>query len=202
MKRYSLISPSKNKYFLVRHTECISNIKKISSYGWEKEDVLTETGIEQAKKLGNKLKDYKIDLVFCSPFTRTRQTFEIINKKLKIDYKKIFFDKRLIENNFGIADEKHYDEYHKLFVSEEAYFETPVPLGENYADVKKRANNFLSEVESKYRNKKILIISHGFTLRMIELVAMNLSIKECIEHLRDSHFVQREEIRPLKFPKK
>lgn len=202
MKKYASISPSKSKYFLVRHTECISNVKKISSHKWEKEDVLTKTGIKQAEKLANKLRKYKISLVFCSPFTRTKQTLEIINKKLKLGLKRIFFDNRLVDNNFGIADGKHYDEYHKLFASEKAYFETPVPYGENYADVKKRVSNFLSEVESKYKNKNILIVSHGFPLRMLELVAMSLNIKECIEHLRDSQFVQREEIRPLKFSKK
>ena len=196
-----MISPSKNKYYLVRHTECISNVKKISSYNWEKEDILTKTGIKQAEKLSNKLKNYKIDLIFCSPFTRTKQTPVIINKELKIDSKKIFFDKKLVDNNFGISDGKHYDEYHKLFSSEESYFETPVPYRENYADVKKRVSIFLKEVESKYKNKKILIVSHGFPLRMLELVAMDLNIKECIGHLRDSHFVQREEIRPLKFKK-
>lgn len=199
MKKYAYISPQKNRYFLVRHTECISNIKKISSYSREKEDILTETGIKQAKILANKLKKHKINLIFCSPFTRTKQTFEIINKKLKLDSKKIFFDKRLVDNNFGIADGKHYDEYHKLFPTEESYFEIPVPYGENYADVKKRTDNFLFEIDSKYKNKNILIISHGFPLRMIELIAMNLSQKECIKHLRDSHFVQREEIRSLKF---
>ena len=200
-KAYKQISPQKNKYFLVRHTECMSNIKKISSYNWEKEDILTKTGIKQAENLANKLKNYKIDLIFCSPFTRTKQTLEIINKELKIDSKKIFFDKKLVDNNFGISDGKHYDEYHKLFSSEESYFETLVPYGENYADVKKRVSIFLKKVESKYKNKKILIVSHGFPLRMLELVAMDLNIKECIKHLRDSHFVQREEIRPLKFKK-
>ena len=199
MIEYFEISPSKNKYYLVRHAECISNVKKISSYSWEKEDILTKTGIKQAEKLGDKLKNYKIDLIFCSPFTRTKQTLIIINKELKIDSKKIFFDKKLVDNNFGISDGKHYDEYHKLFSSEESYFETSVPYGENYTDVKKRVSIFLKEVESKYKNKKILIISHGFPLRMLELVAMDLNLKECIEHLRDSHFVQREEIRPLKF---
>ena len=142
MKKYSLISPSKNKYYLIRHTECISNIKKISSYKWEKEDTLTNNGIKQAQKLGNKLKNYKINLIFCSPFARTKQTLEIINKKLKLNTKQIFYESELKENNFGIADGKHYDEYHKLFSSAKAYFEMPVPYGENYADVRKRVSNF------------------------------------------------------------
>lgn len=199
MKKPHTISSSKNKYFLVRHTECVSNVKKISSYSWEKDDFLTENGIKQAKNLAKKLKKYKIDLIFCSPFRRTKETLEIINKELKINYKNIFFDKRLVENNFGITDNKHYDEFHKLFSSEEKYFEIPVPLGENYADVKKRISEFLSEVESKYSNKNILVISHGFPLRMLELVAKNLTKEECIIHLRDDHYVIRGEIRPLKF---
>ena len=67
---------------------------------------------------------------------------------------KNIFDKRLIENNFGIADEKHYDEYHKLFVSEEAYFETPVPLGENYADVKREQIIFYQKLNQNIEIKK------------------------------------------------
>jgi len=199
MVKDSEISPSKNRYYLVRHTECISNVKRISSYSWEKNDFLTENGVKQAKKLADRLKKYKMDLVFCSPFRRTKETLKLINKKLKISQKNIFFDERLVENNFGIADNKHYDEFHKLFSSEEKYFETLVPSGENYADVRKRTSNFLSEIESKYSNKNILVISHGFPLRMIELVARNLTKEECIVQLKNSQYVQREEIRPLKF---
>ena len=128
IKQFSTTSPSRNKYYLVRHTECISNVRKISSYSWEKDDFLTENGTKQAKKLANQLKKYKIDFIFCSPFKRTKETLEIINKKLKINPKNIFLNERLVENNFGITDGKHYNEFHKLFSSEEKYFETPAIL--------------------------------------------------------------------------
>ena len=184
----------KNKYYLLRHGECTSNIKRISSYSWEKEDPLTENGKNQAKIISKRLEEYKIDLIYCSPFRRTKETLAAINENLGIKEKKIFFDKRLEENNFGITDKKNYDEFHKLFNSQEEYFQIPVPEGENYLDVNKRILEFINEVEKKYQNKKILIISHGVPLRIFELTAKGLNNKKIIEELKKKNSQKREEI--------
>ena len=59
---------------------------------------LNSTGIEQAKKAKTQLKDYKIDLIICSPLKRARKTAEIINEAIDC---KIISDERIIERNCG-----------------------------------------------------------------------------------------------------
>ena len=55
------------------------------------ETFLNQTGIEQAEKQAENLKDVNFDVCFCSPQKRTRQTCEIIYKG------QISFDDRLVE---------------------------------------------------------------------------------------------------------
>ena len=195
----SFLSPSGNRYYLVRHGESLSNTKNISSYSWEKEDPLTNEGIIQAKKLGEKLRDYKIDFIFCSPFRRTKETFNIMNKELKADLNNIFFDERLIEINFGSLDNKPYETFHKLFLSGEDYFKANVPNGENYSDVLQRISEFFSEVESNYSGKNILIISHGLPLGMFEIVSKGLTMDQSLSYLNSKSLSDREKICSLEF---
>ena len=60
---------------------------------------LTEKGIAQAKVVGEKLvnsefltkESKKVDVIYCSPFLRTKETAEIISKKLAKLTKKLLF---------------------------------------------------------------------------------------------------------------
>ena len=63
-------------FYLVRHGEIESNIKKVYA-GWS-EEPLTERGVRQAEKAGELLKDKGIDALYCSPLRRAVQTAEII----------------------------------------------------------------------------------------------------------------------------
>ena len=53
----------------------------------------------KAKDAIKNLGKEKIDIIYCSPFVRTKETAEIVGKVLKIKPK---LDKRLREINFGI----------------------------------------------------------------------------------------------------
>ena len=52
--------------------------------------------IDSAKKAGEKLKNIKIDMVFCSPLIRTKQTYNYLNLDNAIP---IFYDDRIKERN-------------------------------------------------------------------------------------------------------
>jgi len=134
---------STNSFVFVRHGEAESNIKNnndstIGEYG----DRLTEKGREQVENIKKEFED--IDLIFASPFERTKQTAEIIagNKK------EIIFDDRLREINFGSENGKTYNKEKKKEWAETGY------------DVKKRVMNFVYEIDKKYKNKNILIVAH------------------------------------------
>ncbi|MBP7859476.1 histidine phosphatase family protein [Patescibacteria group bacterium] len=91
------------KPFIVvfRHGQSTDNIERIYS-GWRDETPLTETGIEQAKALKEKLKNIDIDYYFQSDQVRSMQTLEHA-----LGQKKNFLpisDWRLKERNYGLLN--------------------------------------------------------------------------------------------------
>jgi broad specificity phosphatase PhoE len=84
-----------NKYTFLRHGESQSNLDDmISSTIGQYGDNLTDNGKKQSEEVKEKLKD--IDLIFSSPFDRTKKTAEIV-----ADGKEIIIDDRLREIGAG-----------------------------------------------------------------------------------------------------
>lgn len=176
----------------MRHGEAVSNVKNIVSCWPEKfKNPLTKKGIKMAEKAAEKLQNKNINLIFASPLLRAKQTAEIVGKKLKI---KPRFDKSLIEIGFGA--------FNRGFFNEEftGYFNKPTekaPKGENYKDVLKRILNFLKEIDSKYKNKNILIISHQAPLFILEGYVKGFSISKTIKNFPREKQINKGEIREL-----
>lgn len=82
------------KIYIIRHGEVNHNLYKI--YNNEDED-LNETGIKQAEKLRNKIKNIEYDVIISSPLLRAKHTANIIN----LENKNIIIDERLKERNPG-----------------------------------------------------------------------------------------------------
>ncbi len=72
---------SGNKYFVMRHGEAKSNAGNILDLTGDPNNHLTEKGREEVKKVDSS----RFDLVFCSPFLRTRETAEILKKDFVLD---------------------------------------------------------------------------------------------------------------------
>jgi len=66
---------------------------------------LNKGGIEQTKKIREFLKKENIDIIYSSPYKRTRETAEIIRSGFK-NKPPIRIDNRLSELDFGIFDGK------------------------------------------------------------------------------------------------
>ena len=78
---------SKNKYYILRHGETIYQTeKKKMMYPWPESEpvLLTKNGLSQIKKVAKSLKNKKIDLIYSSDASRTRQTAEIVARELEI----------------------------------------------------------------------------------------------------------------------
>ena len=82
--------------YFIRHGETDFNLKGIIQ--GQLDIPLNETGIKQAYETKDKLTNLKIDIIFCSPLIRAKQTAEIINEKLNVP---IVYDNRLKEFNAG-----------------------------------------------------------------------------------------------------
>lgn len=66
------------KLILTRHGETIENTRQILT--GHLPGTLTKKGMEQAEKLSEKLRNEKIDAIYCSDLERARKTAEIVRK--------------------------------------------------------------------------------------------------------------------------
>lgn len=114
---------------------------------------LNQTGLKEAQELAEKLKDYKFDVVFCSPLIRARQTLEAILKYHNITP---VFDERLKECARGkLQGQRNTQEIYDDFFKDPHKYDA-----ESREDVFVRAISFLDELQ-KHKGKNILIVGHG-----------------------------------------
>ncbi|MBI5798835.1 MAG: class I tRNA ligase family protein [Candidatus Yonathbacteria bacterium] len=160
---------SGNTYLTMRHGEAESNVQGIVSskldtnlaYG------LTEAGHASAKVSAEKLKDSNIDIIFASPFLRTKETADIVAGVIGFDTKKIIVDNRLKEIDTGVFDGRPIDEYRGHFASTAEKFTKRPDDGENLLDVKRRMMSLLEELETEYSEKTILLVTHEYPIWML-----------------------------------
>lgn len=115
---------------------------------------LNNTGLLQAEKCADALKNKKFDRVISSPLKRAMQTCEIINDgTINVEY-----DERITERDFGEFEGLTKSEYN---VNEfwNIYSNQKFKRAETLRDVVKRVFSLLDEL-SENKNKNYLIVSH------------------------------------------
>jgi len=178
----------KNTYFLLRHGETPYQLKKEKIiYPWPEPSPigLTQKGKKEIEKVAKVLKKEKIDFIFSSDIYRAKQTAEIVGKELK---KKIIFDKRLREVNFGVFRGKPKRYLTKFFPDLKQWFSKKCPQGESLSDVKKRLMEFIRDLENKYRGKNIVIVSHGDPLWLLYGILKGFSQQKMLKNKKALEF--------------
>ncbi len=169
--------------FLIRHGQSMQNTKENYQIGLPDHKVyLTEQGKLEAEQAGDFLLKYieenNIDLsnsvMWVSPYTRTRETAEIINEKLKIN--KIKEDITLIEQQYGLFSDKEIQTLKELYPDSFAFYDNyyqndgkfyaKLPQGESPFDVALRTKQFIDTI---YRDKEdvLFVVSHGTAIKTI-----------------------------------
>jgi len=171
---------SGNKYFVMRHGESEGNLGKLVSVSYGKEDNLTKNGGKQVKESSLRLKNEKIDLIFSSPIERARETAEIACSTLDLDKNKIIVDDRLREMTIPDYEGKKWTEFRNDFPNTEENFYNIKKNNESYNDVKKRVMDFFYDINKKYDNKNILIITHAGPIWLAVSGAMGFDAKESL----------------------
>lgn len=170
---------TKNSYYVMRHGESHSNILGVIDSSGDESNSLTEKGIEEVHKAALSLKDKNIDLIFTSPFLRTKLTADIVSKVLgNIE---IVEDSRLRESNLGIYDKRKISEYiNEIGLTKYLSLDTRVSGGETHREMMNRMMQAFMEIEEKYKGKNILFVTHGGPARMFLSGAHNLTEEELI----------------------
>lgn len=160
--------------YIIRHGETNGNLKGILQ-GWTDEP-LNEKGRKLAEISARALADVKFDDVFSSPLLRAYETAEIIikyNKKVEAGttikkdnrLKEMFFGDwegcGIAKHNFSIPSDTF-----NLFYTDPFSFKNS-PTGESINQVCERTRDFYQEIihNPYYKNKTVLIATHGFALR-------------------------------------
>jgi len=78
-------------------------------------------------------------------------------------------------------------------------YKTAPPKGETYTQLEKRLENFLKEMEKKYKGKAILIVSHERPLTLIEKITYKYDIKKLVKILIQNKEIGTGEVRKLRW---
>ncbi len=162
--------------YMTRHGETEWN-KAGRMQGWKNSN-LTEKGIRNARKLGEKLMDIQFDKIYCSPAGRARETAEHILCGRKIDLE---IKEDLKEMGFGVWEgmefevvrEKYADQHHKLWKSPHHY--EPVE-GETFGEVFTRVRQVLKEIVEDGK-ETVLIVTHAAILKTIYAIVKGYSLE-------------------------
>lgn len=174
---------SNNHFFIARHGQAENNAKNITDSNPQSTNGLTEVGRQQVAELLKLIKKENIAQIYVSPYLRTRQTAEILAEGLGFEKDKIIIDDRLSELDFGDLSGQPFADFLTHEEKHLKYFEDKLPNGESYLDAKRRFGEFLYDVNSRYQNENILVVSHGIALEVIKAViegADNKRSKEII----------------------
>lgn len=155
------------RLILVRHCTTICNEGGVLSGLTDSK--LSEKGKLQANKLTEFLKNEKIDKIYTTPFSRTKETVKNLAKIKNIQIEESDLLNEINFGNFeGLSFKKIEKDYPKEFEKMiKEGFEYKYPSGESLIDTFHRVKNQIDIILEQNKNKSILICSHGGTIRNI-----------------------------------
>ncbi len=187
----------KNTYYVMRHGEAWSNVNNILDKGTNKDNHLTEKGIQQAQDSAHALEDKKIDMVVASPVLRGKETAQIAAEVLQVP---LSFDERFSEYDMGIFDGKSREDYFSSLEGAFVAYDTRVEGGETHEEMMHRALAAVCDLEKNYEGKTILIVTHGGPARML-FAGASLTTEEALirddEHEGATLYPKNAEVRKL-----
>jgi probable phosphoglycerate mutase len=156
---------------------------------------LTPLGRAQAAALGHTLAEHPPDLIYCSPYRRTRLTLEEILAALAADGvpapDQIRFDERLRDRETGAWEMQTYPALRRDYPAEMArrdrvgpfYFRPP--SGENFPDVALRVRSLLRDALPDAAGRRLLIIGHDAVVLVLRLILDHLDEATLADNLAD-----------------
>lgn len=158
------------EFYIVRHGETRGNTMGFKQGQVDAEpSQLDENGIKQAQVLHDHFDISFADRLIVSPLTRAKDTANILNTGHDLP---VEVDDRLLEISYGDWDGQYDAElkakYLKYFIpgSNAVYPEYyKAAHGEKFTDVEERVAEFTNDMQKKYPNQKIIVVTHGFTTR-------------------------------------
>ncbi len=163
---------------IIRHGETMWNVQK--RIQGQRNSSLSENGITQAELVAEALAKREFDVLISSDLERAVETAKIINKQLSLTHK---YNLNLRERSFGIFEGKNFAEIEEKYPEEfrrykERNPEFVVPGGESIEQMYDRVTSEIEAIARKFKDQKVLIVSHGLVLEMMMYKTFNLKLDE------------------------
>ena len=141
--------------YIVRHGQTEWNV--LGKVQGKQDICLNEKGKEQALLTKKDLDNKEIDLIIVSPLKRALETAEIINKDRNLP---MIIDERIKERDFGEFEGTNFVDFDTKdfwnYYRNEEYKEA-----ESIQEFFKRIYDFLDDIIVKYKDKNVLLVTHG-----------------------------------------
>lgn len=170
------------RFIFVRHAQTDANAKHYLQ--GQSDGVLNEVGLTQADRLAEYLSPFFIETVYSSNQKRAVATATAIANKHGLI---VQTDRRLQEWNCGDWDAMPAAEFIQM-VKEQGLKASTLqpPNGENFLQVRSRAESVLTEIFSESESKSVLICSHGDFIRSSIGVLMGIEADVVTNFLLDN----------------
>lgn len=144
---------------------------------------LDETGEKQAQQLAERIKELgNIDLMIVSPMKRAMSTAKAVADKCGIS---MIIDERLREWDYGEYEGK--SRFTDGFAESKINFGVRMgKSGESLLQLSHRIYMALDDIISRYRDKNVLIVSHGGVCRVIETYFNDMTTDEFANWFMDN----------------
>jgi broad specificity phosphatase PhoE len=187
------------RIFLIRHGVSTANLdSKVHHELPDHAIPLAPQGLEQAERAREVLEQYLSEnrqdrtLLWRSPYTRTRQTAEVLAKARYLYTKDLIVNEIkenicLCEQKFGLFDGLSNEELKAKFPEEYNYYDlaerfggrfwAQMPLGESRYDVALRVHQIFGtwkRDQEKHGIDTVIVVSHGVTIRAIVMRWLDL----------------------------
>ncbi|MFC6171596.1 histidine phosphatase family protein [Loigolactobacillus jiayinensis] len=165
------------EFYIVRHGQTQANTQDIKQGTINTPATyLNDTGKAQAQKLHDHFDLKFADRMIASPLERTKQTAAILNVGYDLP---LSYDQRLLEISYGRWDGQTNASLRKTYpelfnpITGEVYPDYAIPAkGEEFTAVEARVREFTEDMTQRYPEEKIVIVSHGFTVRSFAINAV------------------------------
>ena len=163
------VEPRARRVYLVRHGETAVSVG--GSYSGRREIPLNERGREQAKEVGQRLRDAGVDAIHSSPLSRAVDT---ANGIAEATGAAVHVDERLTEVDYGVLEgydrESASEEFGEPFLNwREDPFGSPMPGMESLGTALERVRSATSDALA--RAECPVIVGHQGVLRLV-LIAL------------------------------
>lgn len=140
--------------------------------------VLTDVGKQQARALGEKLKEKDVDIIICSPLQRAVDTAKLANETLN---KEIIIDERFTEWDYGSYEGIKLKDVFDEFQKAKLQFGVRLGGGESVMELSHRVFCAIDDIRKRYSDKTVLIVCHGGICRVAKMYFEDMTMHD-FEH--------------------